>query len=303
MWQLQQLYPRHEAQALLRIIVEDICHVSWTHFVCDGRSALGDSEPAFQQALNRLLKGEPIQYITGRTTFCRHEFVVSPATLIPRPETEDLVDWIVESCDAAIYSRLLDIGTGSGCLAISLALALNGCDVTATDISAEALQIAHGNWERLCALQTVGCGQTSCVRFVQHDILSSEPVKVPPVDVIVSNPPYIPLSEQRCMHTNVVGHEPHNALFVPDADPLLFYHNILRHANGLLRAGGYVFFEIHPPLADKLYELLLSQNYTDITFRNDRFDRRRMLRAKKCKKICACHQNSLPLHSLKALDL
>lgn len=276
---LLPLYDRDEARALLRMLVEDLCHESWTRFIACGCQP----DDTLLAAIDRLATGEPVQHILGFACFCEHQFRVTPDTLIPRPETEELVQWIESHADSSKQhdARILDIGTGTGCIAISLALALPQARVTALDISFPALTVASRNWHDLAdsAGHRTGGDDTGRWRIMQHDILSPTPPPMPQQDIIVSNPPYVCRSEAAGMHTNVLDHDPHLALFVPDDDPLLFYRAIARHALTLLRPGGTLFFELNTAYAYATCELLSRLGFTSIQLRRDRYDRPRMLQA------------------------
>ena len=251
-------------------------------------------ESRLNEQLRRLQAGEPVQYVLGRTFFCGHEFRVRPGVLIPRPETEELVG---VACDrVARYGersgrsngersgrsdgegsgravRILDIGTGSGCIAISLALAMPDAQVEAWDISDEALAIAHENASRLSAKVT----------FKKEDILRKQIApsfwrglgeasgEASGEAVIISNPPYICEKERKDMEQRVLDHEPSLALFVPDDDPLLFYRAIAEYATRALTPKGLLLFEINPLYKDAMEEMLLSLHFHDIVFHEDQF--------------------------------
>ncbi len=230
--------------------------------------------------LDRLSRGEPLQYVTGWTEFCGCRLKCDRRALIPRPETTELVEWI--SGEAGPSGSLLDIGTGSGCIAVALASVLPGWRVSAWDVSDEALSLAGEN----CRLAGVD------VALGHHDILSPEDSSGT-FDVIVSNPPYIAMSESHGMERNVLDYEPHLALFVPDGDPLVFYraiagfglthlagrHSEGRHSEGRHSEGqGAIYFEINPLYAQQLESMLCGMGYT-VTFRNDISGRRRMAKA------------------------
>ncbi len=200
--------------------------------------------------LKRLLKHEPIQYITGNAHFYGMDLHVTPDVLIPRPETAELVDRIVDDADGASDLKVLDLCTGSGCIAIALARNLKFADVDALDVSEGVLKVARGNAEELKAQ----------VRFIEADLLKLQPDGDAPLDwgkydIIVSNPPYIDESEQSGMERNVLDYEPHLALFVPDDDPLRFYRAIALLAPHLLKPGGRIYLEINPRHADDLLKL------------------------------------------------
>ena len=206
----------------------------------------------FTEIANRLLRYEPIQYILGDAYFYGSHFHVTPAVLIPRPETEGLVDLIVDENPVG-YMRVLDIGTGSGCIAISLAKAMKFADVTALDISAEALAVAQENAKKLKTL----------VKFELTDILTMPLPSTAKYDIIVSNPPYITDSERLEMHSNVLDYEPHSALFVPDDNPLLFYRAIARYASMALQNEGKLYLEINSRFPNETCHLLYDFGFSD----------------------------------------
>ena len=215
----------------------------------------------------RLLTGEPIQYILGEAPFYGRSFGVTRDTLIPRNETEELVHLIIKE-NPSSGLRLLDLGTGTGCIPISLALELKNPDVYALDVSAAALTVARQNAAQLGAT----------IHFIEGSLLG-EPIDLPLLDLIVSNPPYVPLRDQAEMHVNVLNFEPHLALFVPDEDPLLFYRAIGVWGQQLLKQGGKLYLEIYENLADELVQLLLSQGYEQLRVLQDLNGKNRMLSA------------------------
>ena len=222
-------------------------------------------EARLDAALERLKKGEPLQYVIGSTPFCGLTFRVDSRVLIPRPETAELVEWVAQ--DAGAKGALLDIGTGSGCIAISLAHRLKGWKVQGWDISDGALEVAREN-NRLNGTD---------VEFCKVDILNAhENVKV---DVIVSNPPYVMESEKAQMEDTVLEFEPHLALFVKDNDPLLFYRTIAEFGHWALNPGGRLYFEINPLLAEEMKNMLVSAGYCDVEVRRDIFGKQRMIKA------------------------
>ncbi len=224
----------------------------------------------FDSAKKRLLADEPIQYILGETVFYNLRIKVTPDVLIPRPETEELVHWIVEDIKegTAQGDRILDLGTGSGCIAISLADALK-TEVTGLDVSEEALKVAVANaWENKVS-----------VNWMQLDILSEE--RLPGTyTIMVSNPPYVRFSERELMKPNVVDHEPHLSLFVENDDPLLFYKKIAALGQSHLIPGGLLYFEINEYLSEELTVLLQEFGYSDIVLRKDLFGKDRMIRCR-----------------------
>jgi len=213
----------------------------------------------------RLLQGEPVQYVAGVADFGPRQFMVSPAVLIPRPETYELCQWVAASGG----QRVLDIGTGSGCIACTLALDMPGATLSAWDISAEALHVARANAQRLGVH----------VAFELCDALHATPPEASLWHVIVSNPPYICRSERHHMQQQVTDHEPSLALFVPDDDPLLFYRAIARYALRALLPGGMLFFELDAAHATTTEQLLRDMGFSTVELRNDQFGRPRFLKA------------------------
>ena len=221
-----------------------------------------------EQLSDELAEGRPIQYVVGRADFYGEEFAVREGVLIPRPETEELVGWALERAEAFTNPQIVDICTGSGCIAIALKKNLRTSSVAAIDISDDALAIAH---ENASALQ-------ADVEFIKDDVLLGlETLAGRRFDIIVSNPPYIPSSEQSAMHINVTGFEPHLALFVADDDPLIFYRLIAQRAREILTENGVLLFEIHETLAEATASMLEGEGYTDIEIRNDFRQKPRMI--------------------------
>ena len=264
---LSNYYSAGEVSALTRIIATELLGVSQMAFYLKDDIALtAEQEALLDNAIERLKKQEPIQYILGYSDFCDLRFKVTPATLIPRPETSELVEWIAS--EATGKESILDIGTGSGCIAVSLAHKLPQNKVTAWDISHEALAVATEN--------SKANGQA--VTFEQVDILAYEPAGEQ-FDIIVSNPPYIKENEKEAMHANVLDWEPHTALFVPDSDPLLFYRTIAEKGLTLLLPGGRLYFEINRTHGKETMEMLAALGYTGIELRKDFAENDRMIRA------------------------
>ena len=278
---LTGVYPATEAQAVVRMLLEELAGLSLADLYAGGIDRLDDAQRQhIECAMTRLEEGEPIQYVLGRACFCGRSFAVAPGVLIPRPETEELCRLIIDTHPSESLN-ILDIGTGSGCIAITLALEMPDAEVEAVDISPEALAIAGANAARLGAK----------VSFHQYDILSedSPPLgrgrgwvapSTPKYDIIVSNPPYICERERADMERNVLDYEPHTALFVPDDDPLLFYRTIGQKALTMLVPGGILCFEINPLYCDQLIELLRSQGYCEVETVSDSFGKRRFVTAK-----------------------
>ena len=260
-------YPTDEVAAFARIIATELLGFSQTtFFLKDDVTLAAEQETLLANAIERLQQHEPIQYILGYSDFCGLRFAVTPAVLIPRPETSELVEWITEESPTA--KSILDIGTGSGCIAVSLATMVPQAQVTAWDISSQALAVAQKN------STANGCA----VRFEERDILAYEPTEES-YDVIVSNPPYIKEVEKKAMEDNVLLWEPHLALFVPDNDPLLFYRTIAEKAKKMLTPGGKLFFEINRAHGADTVDMLNRMGYHKITLRKDLAGNDRMVKA------------------------
>lgn len=258
------------------IVLEDGFGVSRTDIYADKVRQFSESErQTFLNMCDRLAAGEPLQYVVGHTAFCGHQFEVTPDVLIPRPETEELVAWAVETArgvSSVARPRLLDAGTGSGCIAISLQLALPKAEVEAWDISQGALRVATRNAQRLHAP----------VCFKECDILNVDvSSSVAPFDLIVSNPPYICQREAADMDDNVLQHEPHTALFVPNDDPLRFYRALAAHALKRLNKGGALLVELNRAYAEATAELFEGMGLTRVELRRDDYGNQRMCRAMK----------------------
>lgn len=254
---------------MTRILATELLGIpQMTFYLKDDVALTPEQEQLLDNAIERLQKHEPIQYILGYSDFCGLRFKVTPATLIPRPETSELVEWIVQESNG--NERILDIGTGSGCIAVSLAKKMTGTTVEAWDISPEAIDVARSNSENNCAQ----------VKFGIVDILDHKPGgKV--FDIIVSNPPYIRELEKSGMEANVLDWEPYTALFVPDSDPLLFYRTIAKQGLEMLSTGGKLYFEINREYGNETIEMLTSLGYTGIVLRKDFAENDRMIRAVK----------------------
>ncbi|MDO4191364.1 MAG: peptide chain release factor N(5)-glutamine methyltransferase [Bacteroidales bacterium] len=266
--QLQPLYPPSEAQAIAYAIVEHL--TGWDRvalFTYPDRQPSDTQRTLLDEAVKRLQQAEPIQYIIGTTTFCGLTFRTDARALIPRPETAELVAWCLEHPG----NEILDIGTGSGCIAIALAKQRTEAHVTAFDIQPEALELAREN----TILNNVS------VRLMLQDILHPTWQPDTQFDIIVSNPPYITAKEKTLMHRNVVDHEPHTALFVTNEQPLIFYDAIADYASKHLKTTGKLFFEINQYYPTETKQLLEHKGFSNVTVRNDAFDNPRMIAAEK----------------------
>lgn len=260
-------YPVEEVGSFFNIITQEFLGLSRLDLALSPLRDLSvEEQKILDQAMHRLQKHEPIQYITGKTEFYGLPFKVNKNVLIPRPETEELVDWILEDYDSSGKIKILDIGTGSGCIAISLVKNLPNATVTALDISESALEIAHEN----ASLNRVE------IEFLKQDILT--PQRLPKkFDLIVSNPPYVRELEKKDMQRNVLEHEPDTALYVKDENPLLFYRMIIELAAENLPQGGRLYFEINQYLGKETEALLTEKNF-HTSMKKDIFGVDRMLR-------------------------
>ena len=267
---LQGIYGASEAEAIASLTVEHLLQLSPLQRRMQAATPV--PTPVLAQLLalqNRLLTHEPVQYVLGTAHFAGLELEVSPATLIPRPETEELVRLIETEQRGRLKLRVLDVGTGSGCLALALARALSSADVLAVDISGEALVVARRNAAKYAPQ----------VAFAQLDILTQTPAIEPgALDVLVSNPPYVRESERPLMRDNVLAWEPAIALFVPDNDPLLFYRRLAELGRELLRPGGTIYLEINEGLGVETAALLQEAAFDHVRVLADIFGRSRMVR-------------------------
>ena len=298
-------YPAQEAKAIAVRLLKESLHgyKGYEHLVepdreldsfslaegvaQDGQSvcmaeADGGAESFLVCCVERLAAGEPLQYVLGYEWFCGHRFNVAPGVLIPRPETEELVQQIVKAAEGIAHARVLDICTGSGCIALSLAAAVRGAQVFGCDISPVALEVSRR--QRVCSEG----GEPVEVKFFECDILSPRAQEVilsgcgeGCFDIIVSNPPYVCECEKELMHKNVLDYEPHLALFVPDTDPLRFYRRIGELSGSLLKKGGMLFFEINERFGNETVAMLEGLGFTDCKVLQDLFGKERMVLAKK----------------------
>ena len=264
--QIEHLYDQRERMNIARMVAAALSGESEMKYLVEGAEVV--EIPELESKLMELSEGRPVQYVIGHSEFCGLDIEVGEGVLIPRPETEELVEWAIGKAADIERPRILDVCTGSGCIAFALADRLRGASVTAVDISDDALAIARRNEERL----QLG------VEFIKDDALVHLPgLADRKFDIIVSNPPYIPISERESMHINVVNFEPSIALFVADNDPLIFYREIALTAKQILSKSGYLLFEIHQPLAQQTVEMLQELGYDAVELRNDCFDKPRMI--------------------------
>ena len=299
LWQsLTPLYEAGEAQAIVRTVLDVEYGMTLTDIICGKVNELSsDEERNLEEIITRLQNGEPVQYVLGEADFAGRTFHVEPGVLIPRPETAELCQWIeedVSSLESDERKQILDICTGSGCIAITLGLTIPNSEVTGWDISEDALRIAQGNVEMLKA---------GNVRIEYQDALmlpkaaeAEEAAEISEAtksesslskgwNIIVSNPPYICEKEKADMEKNVLEHEPSIALFVPDEDPLKFYRAIAEYASSALKSEGALYFEINPIYEKETREMLQSLGFKDIETKEDAFGKKRMMKAKNKKRI------------------
>lgn len=266
---LREHYPDSEALALAKmLLVEAFGFSTLELYGGKDKEISGKRLDVLNEMIARLKKNEPIQYVIGAEVFCGWTFEVNENVLIPRPETQELVRWIEADWKSDAPCRILDVGTGSGCIAISLSKLLEGAEVEAWDISEGALRVARRNADR----------NEAQVFFRRVDVLKActEDCRY---DVIVSNPPYITESEKQDMEANVLDWEPHTALFVPDADPLLFYRCIAELGVSMLNEGGALYFEINRAYGEETVRMLEDLGYRQIELRKDNWGNDRMIKA------------------------
>jgi len=268
--QLINLYPKKEVDAFFFRTIEALLQLKLMDFFTNEDEIINEKDlQTLKTIVGRLQKEEPIQYILGTTEFYGYQFKVNSNVLIPRPETEELVSWVLEEVkNTEEELRVLDIGTGSGCIAITLKKELSSLEVNAIDISEKALETAKNN---------ANFNQAG-VKFIQHDILSNRQLDYT-FDIIVSNPPYVRELEKKEMKTNVLNNEPHLALFVEDDNPLVFYERIADFGIKHLNKNGLLFFEINQYLGNKTKQMLIEKGYKNSILKKDLFGNDRMIKA------------------------
>ncbi|SDG29665.1 release factor glutamine methyltransferase [Prevotella communis] len=276
--QLTQVYDDYEAKAIARMVYEVRFGLMPSDlFIGKDTQLSTDDQKLLAEITQRLLTGEPVQYVLGEAEFGGRTFHVEPGVLIPRPETYELCQWIMEERrgkkEEGRNTSILDIGTGSGCIACTLAAELADAEVTAWDISDDALRIATENAKRT----------NVHVSFKKVDVLNTSLLNrerpATGLDIIVSNPPYICNKERATMECNVLEHEPELALFVPDDDPLLFYRTIARFAAKTLNPGGVLYFEINPLHVSEMQQMLSEEGFSHTEIRNDQFGKQRFTKS------------------------
>ncbi len=267
--ELDGIYTEEEIRSITHILNYTVLNINKLHFLTEnGTLVTPDKVAAITEICRRLINGEPLQYILGETEFYGLRIKVNPHTLIPRPETEEMTDLIIRE-NRDFKGTIIDIGTGSGCIAIALSASLPGAWVSGFDISGEAVALASENAE----INNVKAS------FFCADILDNINAISCKADIIVSNPPYVRLSEKGSMGKNVLDFEPHNALFVPDNRPLIHYEAILRLAQVILNPGGKVYFEINETMGAELTLLMQSFDYENVTIVTDINGKERILKA------------------------
>ena len=275
LWQpLTQVYDAGEARAVARMVLDVRFGMSLADVLCGKVTQLSAKEQAeLQEIQQRLLQGEPVQYVLGVADFGPKTFLVTPDVLIPRPETYELCQWITDDLSPLTSPlspfSVLDIGTGSGCIACTLAAQWPQAKVTGWDISAEALEVARRNAQRMGV----------DVSFEQRDMLNQPYNEFGLWDVVVSNPPYVCDSEADDMEPWVLDYEPETALFVPDDDPVMFYLQISNYAQSALKEGGRLYFEINPRFDEAIEDILLGLGFDDIRLKEDQFGKTRFMKA------------------------
>ena len=269
---------RGEAKATALLLMEKVCGWTVENVLMDnGKPIASEKVEDVREKAWQVSEGAPVQYVLGVSDFCGMELLVEPGVLIPRPETEELVRWIVADCEQRTVNktgqmvRMLDVGTGSGCIAVALAKMVEGAEVEAWDVSEVALRIAKRNAEN----------QGVKVSFQQVDVLGNgnDSGNTMVYDIIVSNPPYICEEESAEMDRNVLEHEPRLALFVPNNDPLIFYKKIVQMGMRMLKEGGGLYFEVNRRFGNEVVELLKGMNYQEVELRKDMFGNDRMVKA------------------------
>ena len=268
----RQLAPVYSPRELQQVVFELLEHFGFTRVQVIAYPDAKISETDYEQLqlmLKRLADGEPLQYVVGTEWFMDMPFSVCRDVLIPRPETEELVRLIVDRCKRP-SPRIADVGTGSGCIAVSLAKLIDGAQVTAVDVSASAIEVARRNAEQ----------NSAQVEFVRADILADNQLFVPSsLDIVVSNPPYVTETDKNQMSRNVLDFEPHLALFVPDSDPMLFYRRIAELAQQWLKSGGMLFFEINERFGTETVQLLENMRFDNVELHCDFYEKNRMVSA------------------------
>ncbi|WP_347839841.1 peptide chain release factor N(5)-glutamine methyltransferase [uncultured Draconibacterium sp.] len=269
--ELEGIYPESEILGFTKLIFDQVLGFSYTQMILAKTRMLEQEDvKKIKTIVSRLKNHEPIQYILGATEFYGLQLELEPGVLIPRPETEELVQWVCQT-QLPKQARVLDIGTGSGCIALAIKNEIPDAEVWAVDKSEKAMELAAKNAKK----------NNLQLRFKQADILNWQEEQWPQFDVVLSNPPYVRESEKAQMQANVLEHEPEMALFVSDAEPLLFYYAIARFAQSKLKNGGLLFFEINESFGEEMVGLVKSLGFSSVELRRDLENKNRMLRCRK----------------------
>jgi release factor glutamine methyltransferase len=285
---LQEVYEESEAKNIADLLIEHITSLSKNERLSRNEYEITpEQELAFREDIQRLLKHEPIQYLMNKSWFYGLELFVDPSVLIPRPETEELVEWVINDIKASgldVFTRdmagadktnllkILDVGTGSGCIALALKKAMPKAEIWGCDMSEEALNVARRN----------GSALDIRVDFQGLNFLDPEQQRqLPTVNILVSNPPYIPIKDKQLMDRNVVEHEPHLALFVPNDDPLVFYRALAKFGMHRLYENGSIYMEIHEDLGNQVTDLFKEQGYFSVVVKKDMQGKNRIVKVKK----------------------
>jgi release factor glutamine methyltransferase len=269
--ELKEIYQEPEKNSVINIIIMTLFNISKLHLVYNSdQPVTGSQVNKIMEVCRDLKTGRPVQYVLGETIFYDCKIKVSESVLIPRPETEELVQLVIVE-NKNFNGGIIDFGTGSGCIAIALAANIKGASVTGTDISAAALNIAREN----AKINSVN------ITLIESDIFNFRTDSVTKPSIIVSNPPYVKKSEKKLMHKNVLDFEPMQALFVDDADPLVYYYSILEIAEKILLPGGKIYFEINEALGEQMIELMNSFKYLNTSLVKDINGRDRFIKGTK----------------------
>ncbi|MBS9766794.1 MAG: peptide chain release factor N(5)-glutamine methyltransferase [Flavobacteriaceae bacterium] len=267
-FELKDMYPKQEIESFFYLSATTYFKKTRMELALEKRVLSSEDITFFETVIKELKRQKPIQYILGKTEFYGLSFVVNKNTLIPRPETEELVEWVLQSAKTMEFPKILDIGTGSGCIAVSLAKNLPKAIISAIDISEKALEIAKVNAKNN--------GVT--ILFQQQDVFEI-PFSVEKYDIIVSNPPYVRDLEKQEINKNVLSYEPHSALFVPNDNPLIFYEKITDFAKNSLSEKGMLFFEINQYLGAETVEMIRQKGFSKVELRKDFYGNDRMILA------------------------
>lgn len=263
---VSRCYPEEEAREMVFAYLEYAFGTKkYTHIIDPGYEIPEDGVAQARQAFARMASGEPLQYVTGEAYFYGRRFNVTPAVLIPRPETEILCQSVLNESGAGKGSKILDLCTGSGCIAWTLALELPGAEATAVDISEDALGVASGQ----DFSEEISRTEAHKPHFIKADVLAAPMAELGQFDVLTSNPPYVMESEKALMRRNVLEHEPELALFVTDEDPLIFYRAVASWAVGLLKPGGFGIVEINEALGAETAGVFADAGMTDVNILKD----------------------------------